>query len=198
MIRPESSISRVRRALQAVPRVGFLPVNQRALADVDEALPIECGQTISQPSLVAYMTEQLELKATSRVLEIGTGSGYQTAILAELAGEVFTVERIEQLASTAQERLAEIGYRNIHFRTGDGAAGWPEMAPFDAIIVTAAARTLPHALTMQLREGGRLIIPLGEPNGRQALWRVKKASDGTLRHTELIGVRFVPLVTAVD
>ena len=184
--------------MRAVPRVRFLPASERALAGADEALSIGCGQTISQPSLVAYMTEQLALKRTSRVLEIGTGSGYQTAILAELAAEVFTVERIEQLANTAQARLAELGYRNIRFRLGDGALGWPEAAPFDAIIVTAAAKTVPSALAAQLRPGGRLVIPLGEPHCLQELWRVEKTPDGTLRQTELLGVRFVPLVTDTD
>ena len=185
------------RALRAVPRERFLPASERALAHKDTALPIACGQTISQPSLVAYMTGWLALSASSRVLEVGTGSGYQAAVLAGLAGEVFTVERIEQLTREAQVRLAELGYRNIHFRLGDGALGWPEQAPFDAIIVTAAATTVPGDLTAQLKPEGRLVIPIGPPHGDQELILIEKLADGRLRETDLLGVRFVPLISGV-
>ena len=188
----------VERAMRAVPRERFLPAAERPLAHRDTALPIACGQTISQPSLVAYMTEQLELTATSRVLEIGTGSGYQAAILAEVAGEVFTVERIDQLAREAQARLNELGYDNIHFRLGDGARGWPEEAPFDAIVVTAAPETVPKTLIEQLKPGGRLVIPLGPPRGEQELVLVEKLADGRSRETYLLGVRFVPLVSDTE
>lgn len=181
-------------AMRAVPREHFLPESERRHAHRNTALPIACGQTISQPSLVACMTEQLALTPASRVLEIGTGSGYQTAILAELAGSVFTVERIAELGRDAAARLAALGYRNIRFRLGDGALGWSAAAPFDAIIVTAAARAMPPALTQQLAAGGRLVIPVGEPGGLQELILVEKSSDGTLRETDLMGVRFVPLV----
>jgi protein-L-isoaspartate(D-aspartate) O-methyltransferase len=183
------------RARRAVRRELFLPPELRRRAGEDCALPIACGQTISQPSLVADMTDRLALTPRSRVLEIGTGSGYQTAILAEIAAGVFTVERIAELARDAQARLDALGYRNIRFRLGDGALGWPEEAPFDAIVVTAAASTVPPALVEQLKPGGRLVIPLGEPLGEQELWLVEKRSDGTLRQTGLFGVRFVPLVT---
>jgi protein-L-isoaspartate(D-aspartate) O-methyltransferase len=139
------------------------------------------------------MTRQLALTAASRVLEIGTGSGFQTAILAELAAGVYTIERIEHLAREARARLTELGYDNIHYRVGDGALGWPEEAPFDAIVVTAA--TVPRALAAQLRPGGRLVVPIGPPRGEQDLLLVEKLADGTERTTELLGVRFVPLVT---
>ena len=185
----------VQRAMRAVPRPHFVPEDERAHAHHDTPLPIACGQTISQPSLVAFMTENLALTPASRVLEVGTGSGYQTAILAELAANVFTVERIEQLVREAQTRLTALGYRNINFRIGDGALGWAEEAPFDAIIVTAAAATVPLALTGQLRMAGRLVIPLGPPHGEQKLLLVEKLADGELRATNLLDVRFVPLVT---
>jgi protein-L-isoaspartate(D-aspartate) O-methyltransferase len=187
--------SRVERAMQAVERALFVPPEQRNRAGHDTALPIGWEQTISQPSLVARMTEELELGARSRVLEIGTGSGYQTAILAELASEVFTVERIAGLANAAIARLGGLGYRNIQFRTGDGALGWPEAAPFDGIIVTAAPQTLPPALVEQLKPGARLVVPLGAHKEEQVLVRVDKLPDGTVRHTDLAPVRFVPLVT---
>ncbi len=191
----DASRQTVQGAMGAVPRECFVPAAERAHAHHDAPLPIGCGQTISQPSLVATMTETLALAPPSRVLEIGTGSGYQTAILAELAASVFTVERIEQLARDAEARLASLGYDNICFRTGDGALGWPEEAPFDAIIVTAAAATVPPALTAQLKTGGRLVLPLGPPHGDQELWLVEKLADGELRGTDLFGVRFVPLIT---
>ena len=181
--------------MRAVPRERFVPAAGRALAHRDTALPIACGQTISQPSLVGYMTRRLALTPASRVLEIGTGSGYQTAILAELAHSVFTIERIETLAREAQALLGQLGYRNIQFRLGDGALGWPEEAPFDAIIVTAAAISVPAAFPVQLKTGGRLVIPIGPSHGDQELVLVEKSAEGELRETDLLGVRFVPLVT---
>jgi protein-L-isoaspartate(D-aspartate) O-methyltransferase len=187
---------RVEQAMQAVPRERYVPAEQRRHAAEDTALPIECAQTISQPSLVAYMTDQLALEPTSRVLEIGTGSGYQTAILAEIAAEVFTVERIPELAEPARLRLKEMGYRNIHFRTGDGALGWPEEAPFDAIIVTAAPERMPRSLVEQLRPGGRLVAPIGSAcEDNQMLVLVEKDRDGAISQHELGPVRFVPLIS---
>jgi len=181
--------------MRAVPRERFLPAAERGHAHWDTALPIACGQTISQPSLVAYMTERLVLAADSRVLEIGTGSGYQTAILAELAAAVYSIERIEQLASEARVRLAGLGYGNIHFRIGDGALGWPEAAPFDGIIVTAAAETVPPALIAQLKQGGRMVIPIGPAHGAQELVLVEALADGKFHERKMLGVRFVPLIT---
>ena len=185
----------VERAMRAVPRVCFVPPAWHSRAEADEPLPIGFGQTISQPSLVGHMIEELAIGPHSRVLEIGTGSGYETALLAELVGEVFTIERLPVLAETAQARLEKLHYRNIRFKTGDGTAGWPEAAPFDAIIVSAAADTVPPALVEQLKEGGRLAIPIGPPHGEQELVLVEKLPDGKLRETDLIGVRFVPLVS---
>ena len=184
--------------MEAVPRDRYVPVDQRRHAGEDTALPIECAQTISQPSLVAYMTDQLALEPTSRVLEIGTGSGYQTAILAEIAAEIFTVERIPELAELGHARLREMGYRNVHFRTGDGALGWPEEAPFDAIIVTAAPERMPRALVDQLRAGGRLVAPIGSiGEDNQVLVLVEKDRDGAVSQRELGAVRFVPLISEV-
>jgi protein-L-isoaspartate(D-aspartate) O-methyltransferase len=182
-------------AVRAVRRELFLPVELRARAAEDAALPIGCAQTISQPSLVRFMTGQLDLTPSSRVLEIGTGSGYQTAILAEVAATVFTIELLPELGATAHALLTGLGYRNIEFRIGDGALGWPEAAPFGAVIVTAAAVRLPPALLEQLAPGGRLVAPIGPPDGDQSLVRVDKDARGELRQRDLCGVRFVPLVT---
>lgn len=185
----------VARAVRAVRRELFVPPEQRAHAGEDTALPIGWAQTISQPSLVRYMTEQLELAPQARVLEIGTGSGYQTAILAQIAQRVFTIERLVELGCAARERLLELGYRNIEFRIGDGSLGWPEDAPFDAIVVTAAASRMPAALLAQLAPGGRLLAPIGPAHGDQVLVRVDRDVHGEVRERELCGVRFVPLVT---
>ncbi len=184
----------VERALRAVSRGYFLPPAWRSCAAADEPLPIGFGQTTSQPSLVARILDELALTGESRVLEVGTGSGYQTALLAELAGEVFTVERLSVLAVAARERLGARGYRNIRYWTGDGSAGWPNAAPFDAIVVSAAAETVPPALLEQLGPGGRMIVPLGPPQGEQVLVRFDKDDDGRVSEHELGGVRFVPLV----
>lgn len=185
----------VARAARAVRREEFLPEAQRGHAREDRPLPIGHAQTASQPTLVAEMTRELELRRESRVLEVGTGSGYQTAILAELAAEVFTIERIPELALAARVRLRRLGYGNIHYRVGDGAAGWPEAAPFEAIIVTAAPTTIPPALVTQLAAGGRMVIPVGVNPDDQTLVKVTKDCDGRVTERPLFGVRFVPLVT---
>lgn len=188
--------SRIDRAVRAVRREFFLPADERARGGHDEALPIGHGQTISQPSLVAYMTERLAPTERSRVLEIGTGSGYQTAILAELAERVYTIERLAELATAARARLDSLGYRNIDFRVGDGAVGWPEEAPFDRVIVTAAAEMLPMELTDQLACGGRLVAPVGSVrDDDQMLILIEKDAHGELRSCDLCPVRFVPLVS---
>jgi protein-L-isoaspartate(D-aspartate) O-methyltransferase len=185
----------VTRAMRAVPREHFLPSELRPRAGEDRPLPIGHNQTISQPSLVAFMTAQLALTARSRVLEIGTGAGYQTAILAELAGEVFSIERIPALSAVAKEHLARLGYKNVVLRIGDGACGWPEVVPFDAIILTAAPPEIPHRLLAQLKIGGRLVAPEGEADESQTLLLVEKTPAGEFRRFDLGAVRFVPLVS---
>ncbi|HEV8072725.1 MAG TPA: protein-L-isoaspartate(D-aspartate) O-methyltransferase [Opitutaceae bacterium] len=185
----------VARAMRAVPREQFLSRDLWSQAHKDKALPIGHDQTISQPSLVAFMTAQLALTSFSRVLEIGTGSGYQTAILAELAGEVFSIERIPELSLAAQQRLAMLGYKNIALRIDDGAHGWPEAVPFDAILLTAAAHEIPPRLLAQLKIGGRLVAPEGESDESQTLLLVEKTPAGDIRRFELGAVRFVPLIT---
>lgn len=188
----------IQRALRAVHRERFLPPDQQRYAREDAPLPIGFEQTISQPSLVAYMTEQLAPEAGSRVLEIGTGSGYQTAILAEIAAEIFTVERIPELADLAHERLTALGYRNIRFRTGDGALGWPEDAPFDRILVTAGARQVPPDLVAQLGAEGKMLLPVGPTIDDQTLRLIEKNATGDVRQRDLCEVRFVPLVSATQ
>lgn len=180
-------------AMSRVPRHLFMPESFRVHAYADQPLPIGEGQTISQPYIVAYMTEALGLKGGEKVLEIGTGSGYQSAILAEIAGEVWTVEIVEALALRARAILDGLGYKNIRYRIGDGSEGWPEEAPFDGIIVTAAAPRMPAALEGQLAEGGRMIIPVGTE--LQELFLVRRAKKRFERE-RLLGVRFVPLVKA--
>jgi protein-L-isoaspartate(D-aspartate) O-methyltransferase len=180
--------------MEAVPREEFVPERLRAAAYDDRALPIDSGQTISQPAVVAYMTERLRLSSVSRVLEIGTGSGYQAAVLAEIARAVYSIERVSALARTAAARLMRLGYGRIHLREGDGARGWPEEAPFDAIIVTAAAAAVPPALLAQLGPGGRMILPMGRPDGPQVLVLFERSSVGGLDRQELWPVRFVPLL----
>ena len=183
---------RVLEAMRKVPRHKFVPERMRGEAYDDHPLPIGEGQTISQPYMVAIMTELLELRGEEKVLEIGTGSGYQLAILAELARETFSVERFGPLAEQSRDRLRELGYRNIEIRTGDGTLGWPERAPFDGIIVTAGAPRIPLPLIEQLSEGGRLVIPVGEER-HQELYRVVKEGGGT-RKEYFGGCVFVPLV----
>jgi protein-L-isoaspartate(D-aspartate) O-methyltransferase len=185
------SDARLLQVLRAVPRHRFVPNEYRAMAYSDGPLPIGKGQTISQPYIVAYMTEALRLGRSERVLEIGTGSGYQTAVLAEVAGEVWTVELVEELSLRAQAKLGALGYGNVRFRIGDGSGGWPEAAPFDGILVTAAPTTVPEDLEGQLAPGGRMIIPVGL--GAQELVLVERVAD-SFRRRRLLGVRFVPLV----
>lgn len=183
---------RVLAAMRAVPRHLFVPAYQAGAAYHDTPLAIGQGQTISQPYIVALMTELLELADHERVLEIGTGSGYQAAILAQLAAEVITVERFPSLAQEARERLARLGYDNVRVEVGDGSLGWPEGAPYDAIIVTAASPEMPEPLLDQLADGGRLVVPVG-PRWTQHLVRVRR-QGGTFRRESLIGVAFVPLI----
>lgn len=182
---------KVKKALQKVPREEFVPAEYRMLAYENIPLPIGYGQTISQPYIVGLMTELLALNPTDKVLEIGTGSGYQTAILAELAAHVYSIETIEPLAKNAQEILARLGYKNISLRVADGYYGWEEESPFDAIIITAAAVEVPLPLKDQLADGGRLVAPLGAPGGTQILWRFRKHNDCLLRENHGF-VRFVP------
>lgn len=181
-------------AMRRVPRDAFVPESISHEAYQDGALPIECGQTISQPIIVAMMTEALRLTGSERVLEIGSGSGYQTVILAELADTVFSIERHAELAAQATARLRKLGYNNVFVRTGDGSLGWPEEAPFDRIIVTAAAKECPPALWGQLAEGGILVGPFG-PASEQSLFATKKVA-GQPQSTVLTGCRFVPLVSS--
>jgi len=183
--------SRVLAAMRLVPRHLFVPTEMQPYAHSDQPLPIGYGQTISQPYIVAFMSEALELKPEDRVLEIGTGSGYQAAVLARLAREVYSIEIVEPLAKEAEARLKQLGYANVKVRVGDGYRGWPEAAPFDAIMVTAAPRHVPPPLVEQLREGGRLVLPVGR--FFQDLIRIRRTRDGERRET-LLPVRFVPMV----
>jgi protein-L-isoaspartate(D-aspartate) O-methyltransferase len=185
---------RVLQAMRKVPRHLFVPEPIRYKAYDDMALSIGEGQTISQPYMVALMTELLCLRGTEKVLEVGTGSGYQAAVLAELAREVYTVERMESLSLRARKVLGELGYGNIHFRVGDGTLGWPEEAPFDRVIVTAAAPAVPEPLRQQLAEGGIIVIPVGERYSQQLL-KGTKVGDA-LREEYSIYCVFVPLVGA--
>lgn len=182
-------------AMRKVVRSRFVPESSKRDAYSDEPQSIGYGQTISQPYIVAHMTEVLEIQPCDRVLEIGTGSGYQSAVLAELAKEVFTIEKIKNLSDSAQRVLSELGYSNIYFHVSDGWHGWKEKAPFDKIIVTAAAKRVPADLVSQLKEGGRMIIPVGETNQKLVLGEKK---DGFFQTTEGIAVRFVPLVEAEE
>jgi len=184
----------VLRAMDEVPRERFVDADMVGNAYVDQALPIACGQTISQPYVVAYMTEQLGLRPQDRVLEVGTGSGYQAAVLSRLAQQVVSIERYRTLADKAKERLAALGYDNVDVIVGDGLEGAPDRAPFDRIIVTAAGSTVPQALVDQLTEGGVMVLPLGSPNGPQQIVRLTKGEGGTLERQDLIAVRFVPLL----
>jgi protein-L-isoaspartate(D-aspartate) O-methyltransferase len=184
---------RVIAALAKVERAQFVPADLAARAYDNRPLPIGHGQTISQPLIVAVMTHLLHLGADARVLEVGTGSGYQTAILAELAGEVVTVEAVAELAAAAVTKLRAMGYDNVEFRTGDGGAGCPERAPFDAIMVTAAARNVPPALIDQLAPGGRMVIPIGADALAQDLFLIEKDQGGGVHRRRLFPVAFVPL-----
>jgi protein-L-isoaspartate(D-aspartate) O-methyltransferase len=183
----------VLRAMDEVPREHFVTPDDLEVAYADQALPIACGQTISQPYVVAYMTEQLAVAPRHRVLEIGTGSGYQAAVLSRLAREVVTVERFRTLADAARARLTTLGYDNVTVVVGDGLAGHPALAPYDRIIVTAAAESIPQALVAQLAEGGVMVLPLGPHGGAQRIVKLTKSAEGTARE-DLIWVRFVPLL----
>ena len=180
-------------AMRTVLRHEFVPESSRDEAYADHPLPIGHGQTISQPYIVAYMTEMLKLKPEHTVLEIGTGSGYQAAVLAEIARKVYTVEIIEPLAARAAETLKKRGYENVEVKHGDGHFGWPEHGPFDAIIVTAAASHIPPPLVEQLKPGGCMAIPVGPPLQTQNLILVEKLEDGAVRCRSVMPVRFVPL-----
>ena len=182
---------RVLEALRKVPRHRFVPAEMQALAYEDTPLPIGFGQTISQPYVVAFMTEALELKPNERVLEIGTGSGYQAAVLSLLARQVYSIEIVEQLGKQAEARLQQMGYANVRVRIGNGYNGWPEVAPFDAIIVTAAPPDVPPALVAQLGPGGRMVVPVGRD--WQDLIRLRRTAKG-LERESLLPVRFVPMV----
>jgi protein-L-isoaspartate(D-aspartate) O-methyltransferase len=187
---------RVLDAMERVERHRFVPTDHQYLAYEDSALPLSLGQSISQPYMVAAMTEALEATPTSRVLEVGTGSGYQTAVLAEIASRVFTIERLPELSIDAQAVLGTLDYTNVEFRIGDGSRGWPDEAPFDAILVTAAAAQVPQQLLDQLADGASLVVPVGGPPD-QDLFQIRR--DGNSYHHRFITrCRFVPLVEDHD
>jgi protein-L-isoaspartate(D-aspartate) O-methyltransferase len=179
-------------AMRKVERHRFVPKELVSLAYDDSPLPIGEGQTISQPYIVAFMTEALELKPADRVLEIGTGSGYQAAVLGELCAQVYTMEIFESLANRSGKLLRELGYSNVHVRHGDGYQGWPEEAPFDAVIVTCSPTAIPQPLQDQLKEGGRMIIPVGERPGQELVLVTKKG--GKIRQERVLSVLFVPMI----
>ena len=183
----------VLRAMEEVPRDLFVEPEDRDVAWRDTALAIACGQTISQPFVVAYMTEQLQLKPEHDVLEVGTGSGYQAAVLSKMVMHVYTIETVQALGIAARELLHHEHYENVTVRVGDGAEGWPEHAPYDGVIVTAAARTIPAALVDQLRPGGHLVMPVEEPDGEQWLVVLHKHDNGYSSTRRVLPVRFVPL-----
>jgi protein-L-isoaspartate(D-aspartate) O-methyltransferase len=185
---------KVLNAMRKVPRERFLPKGQGVWAYDDAPLPIGDGQTISQPYIVAYMTEALALDGGEKVLEIGTGSGYAAAVLAEIAADVYTIERIDGLAIMARTILDNLGYQNVHVRQGDGTLGWPEHAPFDGIVVTAGGPDVPDTLKDQLKIGGRLVMPIGKSTWYQELVRVTRITEAEFDTEDLVPVRFVPLI----
>lgn len=187
------SSSRVIDAMQKVPRHRFVPNDYLLFAYSDQPLPIGEGQTISQPYVVAYMTESLDIQPGDKVLEIGTGSGYQAAVLAEMKTEVYSIELIGSLSENAGKILTELGYPEVHLKTGDGYQGWPEFAPFDAIIVTCSPGKIPAPLQQQLAEGGKMIIPVGELNSIQYLYLLEKVK-GKIIQKNVMPVRFVPML----
>jgi protein-L-isoaspartate(D-aspartate) O-methyltransferase len=182
----------VRTAMGKVERHRLVPADSRAAAYANHPLPIGSGQTISQPYIVALSTDLLQIDSSSVVLDVGSGSGYQAAVLAEIARQVYGIERIDSLAKSAAQRLADLGYRNVEIRTGDGYAGWPDKAPFDAIVVAATAPSVPKALAEQLKPGGRMVIPVGD-GWHQQLKLVTRRADG-FDERDVLPVRFVPLV----
>ena len=181
-------------AMMDVPRQEFVPTGDASSAFDNRPFPIGYGQTISQPFIVALMTELWDIEPADKVLELGTGSGYQTAVLAQLCASVYSLEIIPQLADAAAKRLARLGVQNVHLQTDQGWDGWPSQAPFDAIVVTAAAVRVPPALIHQLKPGGRLIVPIGEAGGHQTLMRIVKTEDGGIAEERSLSVAFVPLV----
>lgn len=188
----------VERAMRTVPRELFVPKNERPYAYANHPLPIGDGQTISQPFIVALMTDLMQLDSNSKVLELGTGCGYQAAVLAEIAHQVYSIEIIAELGEKAFERLQDLGYDNIHYRTSDGSEGWPEAAPFDGIIATACGTTIPPAWIEQLTgpplaNSGRIVMPLERKSGSQELVVITKNADGTLDEQVVLAVRFVPI-----
>jgi protein-L-isoaspartate(D-aspartate) O-methyltransferase len=196
MIGRDALDSRVMAAMAEVPRHEFVPDYEQLYAYANGPLPIGHGQTISQPFIVALMTDLLECGPDDRVLEVGTGSGYQTAILSRVVAQVYSVEIIPELARKACQRLARLGYDNVECRHCDGYDGWPEQAPFHGILVTAAAPSVPPPLIEQLMQGARLVIPVGPQFGHQELMVIEKRSDGSLLTTDILGVAFVPLTRA--
>jgi protein-L-isoaspartate(D-aspartate) O-methyltransferase len=185
---------RVMKVMGTVPRHEFVPEPLKTFAYLDQPLPIGFGKTISQPFIVALMTDLLEVRSDDRILEIGTGLGYQAAVLAQLADQIFSVEIIEELAREAEYRLDKLGFNNIDFKIGDGSAGWSEHAPFDKIIVTAAPELIPVALLNQLKPGGKMVIPAGLQDAQQLI-RVEKDLRGSISTHEILAVRFTPLIT---
>jgi len=188
----------VLKAMRIVPRHAFVRAGEQRYAYIDNPLPIGYDQTISQPYIVAFMTDALKLRPGSKVLEIGTGSGYQAAVCAEIAREVYTIEIVEGLAKTAKERLKKLGYPNVFVKAGDGFFGWPDKGPFDAIIGTAAAKRIPEPLLEQLKPGGRMIIPTGSTFGFQYLVLVTKDKEGKIHKSKVMPVRFVPMTGEVQ
>ena len=188
----------VLKAMRVVPRHAFIRATEKRYAYIDRPLPIDMNQTISQPYIVGFMTEALRLNHDSKVLEIGTGSGYQAAVCAEIAQKVYTIEIVEELARSAKKRLKELGYPNVFVKAGDGYFGWPEHGPFDAIIGTAAAGRIPPPLVDQLKPGGRMILPHGSPRGFQYLVLITKDKNGKLHKSNVMPVRFVPMTGEVQ
>jgi protein-L-isoaspartate(D-aspartate) O-methyltransferase len=188
--------ARVLAAMAKVPREEFIPADARADAYEDGPLPIGYDQTISQPYIVAFMTEQLRPKPSDRVLEVGTGSGYQAAILAELVSDVYSIEIVEPLAKSAEATLQRVGYKNVHVKFGDGYKGWPEEGPFDAIIVTCAPDKVPQPLVDQLKDDGRMVIPVGDRFAQQLYLLEKK--NGQLKQSATLPVRFVPMTSEAE
>ena len=186
---------RVLDVMKIVERHKFVPEKYSESAYKDGPLPIGHGQTISQPFIVAFMTENLKLEPSHKVLEIGTGSGYQAAVLSELCDHVYTIEIVDELANESAERLGRLGFNNITVRSGDGYKGWPEEAPFDRIMVTAAPEEIPELLTEQLAEGGGMVIPVGKQYEIQYLWVITKDDDGSIKKEKILPVRFVPMIS---
>ena len=190
---PQGFDPQVLNVMRTVPRHAFVPASEQRYAYDDRPLPIGFGQTISQPLIVALMTNLLQPKPDHVILEVGTGSGYQAAVLAQLVRQVYTIEIVAPLAEQARTKLAELGYKNVEVRTGDGYAGWKEAGPFDGILVTAGADHIPQPLIEQLKPGARMVIPVGSRRGAQYLMLVEATGDGTYQTRKLLGVRFVPL-----